>query len=199
MPIEKSTRTRKGLFGRQITVEKTKVKQTTPKGEVTDTYKTRTVANRNTGKSKERFVQKSTVKNEDKKPYSFKKVIKTKTEAPTMTASNRDRKTKGLDYESTKTSTVNSRTRIKQDGKVRRSKDKNNIITTTKTAGRGRLRAKANEMYQESLQDSYERAKERNQKTRSNYSGAMRGASGGMLKQTAGRENRPQTGEIKFR
>jgi hypothetical protein len=184
MPIEKSTRTRKGLFGRQITVEKTKVKQTTPKGEVTDTYKTRTVANRNTGKSKERFVQKSTVKGEGKKPYSFKKVTNTKTEAPTMTAYDRDKKRKGLDYDLTKTSTVNSRTRIKKDGKVTRSRDKNNIITKTRKGGGGRLRAKEmqKEQYDKSRQDSYQRAKERNQKTMSNYSDAKREAPGRMLK-----------------
>lgn len=136
MPIEKSTRTRKGLFGRQITVDKTKVKETTPKGEATDTFKKRTVTNTNTGKSKERFVQKSTVKEDGAKPYSQKKVVKTKSEAPFISAYDRDKKRKGLDYESTKTSTVKSRTKIKKNGKVSRSRDKSNVITTTRTAGR---------------------------------------------------------------
>ena len=132
MPIEKSTRTRKGLFGRQITVDKTKVKQTTPKGEATDTYKKRTVTNMNTGKSKERFVKESTVKGEGAKPYIQKTVTNTKSEAPIITAYDRDRKRKGLNYESTKMSTEKSRTKIKKNGKVSRSRDQRNIITKTK-------------------------------------------------------------------
>jgi hypothetical protein len=194
MPIEKSTRTRKGLFGRQITVEKTKVKETTPKGEATDTYKKRTVSNRNTGKSKERFVQKSTVKGEGAKPYIQKNVTKTKSEAPTMTGYDRDKKRKGLDYESTKMSTEKSRTKIKKNGKVSRSRDKRNIITTTKTAGRMgktamRARLGANEAYDETLQDTYEMNRPRTGEI--NFKSKP---SNPKLKSA-----RPKTGEIKFR
>ena len=201
MPIEKSTRTRKGLFGRQITVDKTKVKYSTPKGEATDTFKKRTVTNTKTGKSKERFVKKATVKVEGAKPYVQKKVTKTKSEAPFMSASDRDKKRKGLDYESTKTSTVNSRTKIKKNGKVSRSRDKSNVITTTKTAGKmGKMatkaRLRANEAYEENLQDAREKMKKRNMSRESDRMEMKRAAFGG---ESGGRLSRPKTGEIKFR
>ncbi len=87
MPTEKksSTRTRKGLFGRQITVNKSASKTITPKGEVTNYTRQRSVTNAKTGKTKEKYSMSSKGKGNDGESFSFKKVSKTKANAPNTT------------------------------------------------------------------------------------------------------------------
>ena len=129
MPTEKksSTRTRRGLFGRQITVDKSERKTITPKGEVTDYTRKRSVTNTETGKSKEKYSMLSKGKGNDGQSFSFKKVSKTKSNAPNTTIAPDGAQTTTRDI------VQKSRSRMKQNGQVtsqtRQPKTRSTLVT----------------------------------------------------------------------